>query len=816
MVKSLTALACIMLCTSAWAQSIRGTVRDGNNKELLTGATVQLENNNRFSVTNEQGVFVFENIARGPHTLVVKFMGYETLRKEIEINQSDIRVDIELTEGYLLTDEMIIRSTRADDQSPTTFKNIDKRTLEKQNFGQDLPFVLNWTPSLVTTSDAGAGIGYTGVRIRGSDAIRINVTINGIPYNDSESQGTFWVNLPDITSSTQSIQVQRGVGTSTNGGSAFGASINLQTTSKNESPYADITNSFGSFNTRRHTISMGSGLLNNHWVIDGRLSKIVSDGFIDRASSDLESFYFSTGYHDEKTIVKAVAFGGKERTYQSWYGVPESRLRNNTDAMMTTAMNEGWNEEQVANLLNSNNRTFNPYLYNNQVDNYNQQHYQLHWSQQIAETLTGNTSLHYTKGRGYFEEFRYADEFKNYGLSPVVIGDSTIESSDIIRRRWLDNDFYGITYSLNYDTRNYSAVLGGAWNRYVGDHFGEIIWAQATNVPHEYQYYFNKGDKHDFTIYFKNTFTLTPQLSAFTDVQYRGLSYKANGFDNKQLPVFIDAEYHFFNPKLGMTYTISPYSQAYVSFAVAKREPVRDDFVDNPGRTPRHETLHNVEAGYRMNREKLTLNINYYLMNYRNQLVLTGALNDVGAAIRTNVDKSYRTGVETEATWRITKKLTWSANLTLSQNKIKKFMEVIYDYGNNFDEFNEVKTKYFDSDISFSPSVIAGSIASFAPFANAEIAWLTKHVGRQFLDNTSTANRSIDGYWVNDLRFSYSWRPSFLKELSISLLINNIFNEEYESNGFTYGYRGGGQDFRENFYYPQAGKNFLAMIGLKL
>jgi iron complex outermembrane recepter protein len=816
MLKSINSLACIMLCTSAWAQTIRGTVRDGNNKELLIGATVEVENNNRFTVTNDQGVFTIEKISKGNYTLLVKFLGYETLRKPVEVNQEGLTIDIELTEGFMLTDEVIIRSTRADDVSPTTFKNIDKRTLEKQNFGQDLPFVLNWTPSLVTTSDAGAGIGYTGVRIRGSDATRINVTINGIPYNDSESQGTFWVNLPDITSSTQSIQVQRGVGTSTNGGSAFGASINLQTSSKNENPYAEIVNSVGSFNTRRHTISLGSGLLNKHWVIDGRLSKIVSDGFIDRASSDLESFYFSSGYYNKKTILKAVVFGGQERTYQSWYGVPESRLRNDPDAMMTTAINEGWNDEQTANLLNSNSRTFNPYLYPNQVDNYNQQHYQLHFTQQLTENLTGNTSLHYTKGWGYFEEFRYDDQLSRYGLSPIVIGDSTIESTDLIRRRWLDNDFYGVTYSLTYEKSNYNAVLGGAWNRYVGDHFGEIIWAQVINVPHEYQYYFNKGDKHDFTIYLKNTYAITEKLTGFVDLQYRSIIYKANGNDNRQLPVFIDAEYHFFNPKAGLTYSLNQQDQAYASFAVANREPVRDDFVDNPGRTPKHETLHNLEAGYRATRGDLRLNVNYYLMNYRNQLVLTGAVNDVGASVRTNVDESYRTGIETDVQWQISQRFAWNANLTLSQNKIKKFSEVIYDYGSNFDEFNEIKTEHIDSDISFSPSVVAGSVASFIPFANAEVSFMTKYVGRQFLDNTSIESRSIDGYWVNDLRVSYSWKPSFVKELSFSLLVNNIFNEEYESNGFTYGYMGGGQTFRENFYYPQAGTNFLAMISLKL
>lgn len=815
MLQFLKVAACIMLTTSALAQSIRGNVRDAASKQALTGATVQVENTNTVAVTDGQGSFSITVPGKGKHTLIVKFLGYETQRLTLDRDQLT-ELNIELKEGFILTDEVVIRSTRADEKSPTTYFNLDKKTLEKQNYGQDLPFVLNWTPSLVTTSDAGAGIGYTGVRIRGSDATRVNVTINGIPYNDSESQGTFWVNMPDITSSVQSIQIQRGVGTSTNGGSSFGGSINLQTNTKHEKAHAELVNSFGSFGTRRHTLGFGTGLIKNKFTLDGRLSRIASDGFIDRASSDLRSYFASAAYYGKSTIVKALAFGGKERTYQSWYGVPESRLNNDVEAMEQTVSNEGWNEEQRQNLLNSNSRTFNPYTYENQVDDYGQYHYQLHVSQQLSSSLTANAALHYTKGKGFYEEYRYDDDFENYGLSSPVIDGTPVEYSDIIRRRWLENDFYGTTYSLSYDKNELNVVVGGAWNRYVGDHFGQVLWSAVPNAPAGHQYYFNVGDKHDFNSYAKVNYQVSMRLNAYLDLQYRGISYKASGKENKQFDFLVDETFNFFNPKAGFTYDLLEGNHLYASVAFANREPVRDDFVDNPGATPKHESMTNLEVGYRKTTDKILLNANFYYMDYFNQLVLTGALNDVGANIRTNVDRSYRSGIELEGTFQLSPKFNWSANLTVSQNKIRSFTEVVYDYGINWDEYNEIRNRYTDTDISFSPSLIAGSVFSYLPFPKAEISLLSKYVGKQYLDNTSNDERSMDAYLINDIRLSYVWTPSFVNEITFSLLVNNIFNEEYESNGYTWGYQGGGAAFRENYYYPQAGTNFLAMLAIKI
>jgi len=818
MFKSILVAAAVLWSMSASAQQyfIFGKVLQVNGNLALPGATLEVKELHRFAVTDEFGNFRIAKLPAGEYTIAVRFVGF--IEKVETLTLADnLEVNFILEESLQMTDEVVVFATRANEKTPTTHTTIGKQVLQKQNYGQDLPFLLNWTPSVVTTADAGTGIGYTGIRIRGSDATRINVTINGIPYNDSESLGTFWVDVPDIASSSQSIQVQRGVGTSTNGAGAFGASINLQTNTRNDKPYGEFVTSAGSFGTFRNTLSFGTGMLNNHWVIDGRVSKIDSEGFIDRSSSDLQSHYFSAGFYSHGTMLKAIVFGGKERTYQSWYGVPESRLRNDPEAMLVTAGNEGWNDAQTQNLLNSNSRTFNTYTYKDQVDDYKQNHYQLHFGQRIGEGLTANVSLHYTAGQGYYEEYRYDDDFSNYGLQPVVIGDSVITSTDLIRKRWLDNDFYGVTYSLNYDKDDWNVVLGGAWNRYDGDHYGDITWAEVSPVPIGYKYYFNNGDKRDFNIYLKTNYQFNERFAAYVDLQFRKIGYVAGGIESKQNTLNIDAEFDFFNPKAGLTYAITSNQQLYLSYSVANREPVRDDFVDAPtGKVPRYESLYNLEAGYRRTGRNYALNINYYWMDYRNQLVLTGQVNDVGASIRTNVDRSYRTGVEIDGLIKFSEKFLWNANLTISKNKIKNFDEVLYDYGANFDEYNEVKRTYQNTTISFSPDVIAGSSFTYSPVSNVEVTWLMKYVGPQFLDNTANKNRSIEEYLINDIRFGYTLRPTFMKEIAISFLLNNILNQKYESNGYTWGYLGGGVEYRENYYFPQAGPNFLAMLTLKI
>lgn len=809
------AMALLPLCSVA-QYSLTGSVKDAESRQNLTGATVLLNEKQQVTIADELGRFSFTKLPPGTYSVTVKFIGFSDRTESVTLS-NDADITIAMQPAAIITDAVVVSATRATDKTPTTYTTISKEKIQQQNFGQDLPLLLNWTPSVVTTSDAGAGVGYTGIRIRGSDPTRVNVTINGIPYNDSESLGTFWVDIPDIAASSQSIQIQRGVGSSTNGAGAFGGTISVQTNQRNDVPYAELINSYGSFNTHKHSLSFGTGLLNNHWVLDGRISKINSDGFIDRASSDLQSYYFSAGFFSGKTMLKAIVFGGKERTYQAWYGVPESRLKNDTEGMMATAADEGWNEIQTANLLNSNSRTFNPYFYKNQVDDYKQDHYQLHFSQQFSSAVTFNAALHLTPGKGYYEEYRFNDSFAKYGIAPVVIGDSTVTSSDLIRRRWLDNKFYGFTYSLNFDKNNWNIIYGGAWNRYDGDHFGEVIWAQVSPVPTEYRYYFNNGDKRDFNNYLKVNYQLGDNFNAYVDLQYRRVTYVIAGIENDQNPVPVNAEFNFFNPKTGVTYSISDRQQLYSSFSVGNREPVRDDFVNFPGSAPKPETLHNLEMGYRGAGRRYSFQGNFYLMNYTNQLVLTGQVNNVGAFIRKNAGESYRMGIELQALVRLSDRLTWNANVTLSKNKIKEYSDVLQDYGDNYDLDPPavVERKYKNTDISFSPNVIGGSTLSYTPFRRAEVALLTKYVGRQFLDNTSNRERSLNPYFVNDVRLSYGWRPSFVQQITFSLLLNNILNEQYESNGYTWGYLSGSTEHRQNYYFPQAGRNFMAMISIK-
>lgn len=713
-------------------------------------------------------------------------------------------------------DDVIVYATRANDKTPTTYSEISKQDLESVNLGQDLPILLNLSPSIVTTSDAGAGVGYTGIRIRGSDATRINVTINGIPVNDSESHGVFWVNMPDFASSVDNIQIQRGVGTSTNGAAAFGATVNLQTNVPSQDSFVELNNSFGSFNTRKHTVIYNTGLLNDRWSFESRLSKIASDGYIDRATSDLQSYFLSGGYYGDKTSIKALVFGGKEVTYQSWYGTPQALLDGDADGIEEVISNNGFSDEQAENLRNSG-RTYNFYQYDNEVDNYNQDHYQLHFSHSINSNFNINAAGHYTYGRGYFEQYRDEDDFSDYGLENVVLGDTIITSTDLIRRRWLDNDFYGFTFSANYFTSNLDMTLGGGWNKYDGDHFGEIIWAQnVSNSEIRDRYYDNVGKKKDFNIYLKTNYQVNSDLNLFADLQLRKIDYKTRGIDSDRRTIDVGDNYTFFNPKFGATFTLSQSSNVYASFAIGNREPVRGDFVDAPeGQTPEHETLQNIEVGYRKFGSSFSFSANYYLMNYDNQLVVTGELNDVGSNLRQNVPDSYRTGIELVGEYKFSDQVRWGANVTLSQNKIKNFTEILYNYGTNFDEFNIEETSYTDTDIAFSPNVIVGSQVTITPFERFQIGILNKYVGKQFLDNTSNDNRSIDSYFTKDLRLSYDFSIKSIERVNLSLLVNNVLNAEYSSNGYTFGYAGGDYVVRENYLYPQAGRNFFLAMNVR-
>lgn len=708
-------------------------------------------------------------------------------------------------------DDVIVYATRANEKTPTTFSEINAKELKSRNLGQDLPILLNFSPSLVTTSDAGAGIGYTGMRIRGSDATRINVTVNGIPLNDSESHGVFWVNMPDFSSSVSSIQIQRGVGTSSNGAAAFGATVNLQSSNVSIDPFFETSNTVGSFNTWKTNVVYNTGLLNEVFNFEARLSKISSDGFIDRSAADLKSYYLSGGRYGKKTMIKAVLFGGQEITQQAWYGTPEARLTGG-DAELQELIDfsgEYGTPELEANLRNSG-RTFNYYTYDNEVDNYRQDHYQLHLAHTLADNWDLTGALHYTRGRGFFEQFREDDDLEDYGLADVVVGAETITSSDIIRRRWLDNHFYGVTYALNYGSDALGLTFGGGWNKYDGDHFGEITWAQfAGNVGIRDHYYDGNGIKKDFNAFLKVNYQLNGQLNLFGDAQVRTINYETAGLDSDRSPYDVDTDFTFFNPKIGLTYALNNSTNVYASYAIGNREPVRSDFIDaNPGTEPKHETLRNFEAGIRSRSSKFSYEANYYYMDYKNQLVVTGAVNDVGAPIRTNVPKSFRMGVELSGNYKLTDKLVWSANLTLSKNKIDQFSEIVSA------SFGEIQ--HSDADISFSPNVISGSDLSFSPTEGLTFQLLSKYVGKQFLDNTSNDDRAIDSYLTNDVRMSYDFEVKGIQNIGLSLLVNNVLDEEYSSNGYTWGYYYGADIlYQQNNYYPQAGRNFLLGLNLK-
>ncbi len=696
-----------------------------------------------------------------------------TINAQEKVKKDSIKVDNVL-------DEIIVKAIRVNSESPITHSNLSKEDIVKRNLGQDIPVLMNYMPNVVTTSDAGAGVGYTGIRVRGSDATRVNITINGIPYNDSESMNTFWVDLPDFSSSVESLQLQRGVGTSTNGAGAFGASVNLLTDAISEKPRAEIANSFGSFNTHKHTLKFTTGRLNDHIEIAGRASIIKSDGYVDRASSDLKSYFLQGSYIDNNTLIKAVVFGGFEETYQSWKGITADDLEND--------------------------RTKNYYTYNNQVDHYNQDHYQLHWNQKYNNFWSSNIAIHYTYGRGYYEQYKEDEDFADYGFDEINIGGEIINTTDIIRRKWLDNNFYGTTFSLLYSNgTNFDFTFGGAWNKYEGDHFGEVIWARyASDSEIRDRYYEDYGNKTDFNAFTKANYRLNDKINLYGDLQVRTINYKANGVAAND----VDDSFTFFNPKTGITYRVNENNSLYTSYARANREPNRTDYENG---NPKPETLNDFELGWRLKNESFYINSNIYYMRYKDQLVLTGELDDVGSPIRANVGDSYRLGIEIDANFKLGKKFSIQPNIALSTNKNLDFTSTwdgeVVDLGN--------------TNISFSPNIVIGNMFNYMPVENLQFTLLSKFVGEQFMGNIDTNGSKLDSYFVNDLNINYEINPKkIVKSIIFSGLVNNIFNVKYVSNGFYYTYDdtwsvpGETATLEGAGYYPQATTNFL--LGMTL
>jgi iron complex outermembrane receptor protein len=684
-----------------------------------------------------------------------------------------------------------VRAIRASENAPFTKTNISKNQLEVLNLGQDIPFLLDQTPSVVINADAGNGIGYTGIRIRGTDATRINVTLNGIPYNDAESQGTFFVDLPDFSSSVNSIQVQRGVGASSNGAGAFGGSINFSTNELNKQSYAEINNSYGSFNSWKNTIKAGTGLMANHFTADLRVSHISSDGFIDRAASQLRSLHFSTAYSGNRSSLRFNVFLGKEKTYQAWYGISEADLRAGN-----RTINYAGTEKPGS-------------PYDNETDNYWQNHYQLFYNIAIAKKINFNTALFYTKGKGYYEQYKADQAYSDYNLPPSTIGMITYFNTDLTRQLWLDNKFYGSIFSLQYKDNKTQATLGGGYNKYDGDHFGKLIWAEHgyTGNP---VWYIHTALKNDFNIYLKEQTQFKPNWSYYYDLQYRHVNYTINGFeDNPSLTV--KNNYNFFNPKLGITYSKNNY-KAYFSYSVANKEPNRDDFEANQNEQPRPEKLQDLEAGIEKNKKSYSWSATLYYMKYKDQLVLTGKINNVGAYTRTNIPRSYRAGIELQGMAKFNSWLQATGNITLSKNKVLNFTEYIDDYDNGGQKTNN----YSATDIALSPAIVGAATISFFPVQKLEISFPGKFVDKQYLDNTQQEGRKLNAYYEQNARLVYTVKCKALKKIDFIGQVNNLFNKKYEPNGYTYNYFYGGVLSVNNYYFPMAKTNFMVAVNVSL
>jgi len=699
----------------------------------------------------------------------------------------------DLKKDTIKLDEILVRAVRVSATSPITHANISKEEISKRNLGQDIPILMNFLPSVVTTSDAGAGVGYTGIRVRGVSAQSTNITINGIPYNDAESLGTFWVDLPDFSSSVENLQLQRGVGTSTNGSGAFGASLNLLTDAISEEANGEISNSFGSFNTRKHTLKFSTGKLNDHIEIAGRFSKIKSDGYIDRATSDLESYFLQASYVDDNTLIKALTFGGHEVTYQAWNGVSQDQI----DVYGRTYNPSGEYFDE------NNNKQF----YDNEIDNYKQDHYQLHWNERFNNYWSTNIGLNYTYGRGYFEQFKEDQNFEDYDFSELIIDGETINSTDLIRRRWLDNDFYVVNANATYKKEQLNLTFGGSYSNYRGDHFGEVIWANfASDSQIRDHYYDSNSDKTDINFFAKTTYKVNEKISLFSDVQFRFVDYKTNGLTSDRFLIDVDKTYDFFNPKAGITYTLNPSNHLYFSYARANREPSRTDFENG---NPKSEKLNDYELGWRLRNDKFQLNSNLYFMKYQDQLILTGEIDDVGNPIRANSGKSYRLGLEIDAMIKLSNKFILQPNIALSNNKNIDYIAPIDGELVNLGNTN----------ISYSPDIVAANNLQFSPNDKFQISFLSKYVSKQFmgnLDSEVSKNDLLKSYFVNDVNISYEIKTEkVFKSIVLSGLINNIFNEKYISNGYYFSYddtwsvAGQTKTLDGAGYYPQATTNFL-------
>lgn len=759
---------------------------------VITPADVQADNahSSRQFITDNAGHLQVDLPVNHTYKVEIHHIGYQSLSREINVRPGHKNVVFTMRDsGHELT-PLEVRAIRAGDHAPFAKTNISAAEIKANNLGPDLPYLLNQVPGVVVNSDAGNGVGYTGIHIRGSDGSRTNVTINGIPYNDAESSGSFFVDMPDIASSLGSIQIQRGIGTSSNGAGAFGATINLSTNEVHPDPYASLSSSAGSFNTWKNTVSAGSGLINGKFTADVRLSHISSDGYIQRASSDLQSLLFSTAYIGKKTTVRFNFLTGKEKTYQAWNGVPEKKLETDRTYNELGMKADGT-------------------YYDDQTDNYTQTHYQLFINHQFNQRWSFSLASFLTRGLGYYEEYKLGEDYSDYGIS-----NPDTANTDLIRRKYLDNHFYGQTFSLLYAHKNDHLTLGGSWTNYDGGHYGRVIWAMNGAIPKDHTYYNVPAYKYDKSAYLKWMHDFATYWHLFADVQYRNVWHKMNGFkDNPDLTVKRD--FNFFNPKLGLSYARNGYN-AYLSYALAGKAPNRDDFEAGQTKQPEREQLHDIELGVDKKAAKYSWSAGLYYMQYKDQLVLTGKLNDVGSATRINVPKSYRAGIELQAGVRPVDWFSATGNIAFSRNKIKDFTAYYASYDDEWNALPQIEESHHNTDIAFSPDIVGAATLNFTPVKNIQISLASKYVGKQYLDNTQKEARSLKGYYNQDVRLSYTIDNKWFKRLQIVAQVYNIFNHYYNTNGATYPEYDNGQLNNYVYYFPAAGTHFMAGINLDL
>jgi len=775
--------------------TISGKVFDEADNPII-GAIVVINNGKIFASTDQFGFYEFKNIqAGGVYTVKVQYIGFEeesqtfTLTNNAELNFTLVPNQINQL------DKVVVMAMRASGKAPIAYTNIQSDDIQKNNDAQDIPFILKTAPSITVTSDAGSGVGYTQMRVRGTDMSRINVTLNGIPLNNPESHGVWWVDIPDFAASVDNIQIQRGVGTSTNGAGAFGATINLKSNRLNTNPYGIISNSYGSFNTIKNSVSFGTGTINEHFVFDGRLSRQTSDGYIDRAWSDMNSYYFSAAYFDKKMLIRATMFSGYEETYQAWNGVPKDSLETN--------------------------RTYNYYTYENEIDHYVQTHYQLKIVRKFTDNLHLDLSGFYIKGNGYYEQYKTDEDYSDYGLENFSIGEEEITSTDLIRRKWLDNDYYGLIYNVIYTQDRLSLVVGGGWNKYDGGHFGEIIWMRnAGNNEINQSWYDNTGIKTDLSNFFKINYDFMDELNLFGDFQYRAIDYSMFGTNDDLASIDQQHKYsNFINPKVGAFFHPNQFLNVYLSFGMAHKEPKRGDFIDAPtDMVPRPEKMLDYELGYKLALSSLAFEANLFYMDYKDQLIITGEINDVGYPIVTNMPVSFRRGIELVFGTKLFNLVEWNANLTLSQNKIENFVEYVDNWSYWDDPATQslqIENNLGKTNLAMSPSIIGNNIISVKAFKFLDVEVVTQYVGRQYIDNTSSMERSLDPYLVNDIVARFSFETTLFKDVDFSVRVNNVLDEKYESNAWVYSYYYGGERGVYDGYFPQASRNFMLNLKLK-